>query len=358
MRAANPGKGAGAVPTRASSCDHRRVELTIAGAGAIGGLVGAHLWRAGHAVRLVDRDRAHVEAIRTRGLEVGGRAGFVTRVPACLPEETPGGIGALLLAVKALDTEAALAPLVSLLAPDGWVVSMQNGLEEERIAALVGRARTVAACLTFGGYYERPGRVVYSGPGTLRVGEPDGRMSDRVEALARALADFHPAAATPNIQGFRWTKLILGTIYFATATVDADVVEILADAGARRRLAGLAGEGLAVAEALGIAVEPLDGFDPRGLRGGESESEAARATWEAQRAYWQRGVAGRTGIWRDLAVRRRRTEAGPILGALVAAANRVGHPVPRVRALLDLFGELERGRRPLAWENLAAIAGA
>ena len=133
-------------------------------------------------------------------------------------------------------------------------------------------ARTAAAFLSFGGHYERPGRVVYSGPGTLRVGELDGRLTPRVIELARILSDFHPASATGNIVGCRWGKLLLGTVYFATAMVDADVADILDDARARRVLSGLVGEGLAVADALGIAVEDVDGFDPRSLRGGESES--------------------------------------------------------------------------------------
>jgi 2-dehydropantoate 2-reductase len=333
------------------------VELTIVGAGAIGGLIGAYLWRAGHSVRLVDRERAHVAAIQAGGLEVAGHSQFVARVPACEPEAVAGPIETLVLAVKTLHTEEALAPLVSRLAPDGWVISMQNGLEEGKIAALVGEARTAAAFLSFGGYYDRPGRVVYSGPASLQVGELDGRVTPRITALARALSDFHPAQATANIRGCRWGKLLLGTVYFATAMVDADVVDILDDAGARRVLSGLVAEGLAVADALGIAVEPVDGFDPRSLRGGESESAAARATWDAHHAYWRRSVAARTGIWRDLAIRRRRTEAGPILGALIAAAEQAGRPVPRVRTMLDLYTALESGARPRVRANLDALAG-
>jgi len=332
------------------------VELTIVGAGAIGGVVGAHLARAGHRVVLVDGDREHVAAIRRHGLEVGGLAEMVVAVAACEPRELQGPLGTVLLAVKTPDTLAALAPVVPLLAPDGCVVSMQNGLEESRIAARVGPERTVAACLTFGGFYERPGRVVYSGPGTLRVGELDGRLTSRVETLARVLSDFHPAAATTNIHGFRWGKLILGTIYFATAAVDADVVDILRDRAARRVLAGLAAEALGVALALGIVVEPIDGFDGRVFESGPAtETPAARAAWDAQIVYWERGVARRTGIWRDLAVRRRRTEAGPILGALLDAAGRAGRPVPRVRALLALLEDLEAGRRRPDWTNLTEL---
>jgi 2-dehydropantoate 2-reductase len=334
------------------------VELTIVGAGAIGGITGAHLARAGHRVLLADRDREHVEAIQREGLEVGGRADFRVRVPACLPEEVPGPIGVLVLAVKTLHTVEALAPLVSRLAPGGYVLSMQNGLEEAKIAGLVGAERTVGAFLTFGGHYERPGRVVYSGPGTLRVGELDGRLTDRVRTLARTLSDFHPAEPTDNIHGYLWGKLILGVIYFATATVDADVVDIFGDLAARRVLSDLAAEAGGVADALGIRVEPFDGFDARAAGRHREDPAAADRAWEGQLAYWRGSLAGRTGVWRDLAQRRRRTEATPILGALVEAAERAGQPVPRVRALLRMLEELERAERAMSWANLHALDGA
>lgn len=332
------------------------MDLTVVGAGAIGGVAGAHLARAGHRVLLVDRDAEHVEAIRRHGLEVGGSVDLRVLVPACLPHEVRGPLATLILAVKTLHTREALAPLVPCLARDGYVVSMQNGLEEAKIAALVGTERTIGAFLTFGAYYERPGRVVYSGPGSLRVGELDGRFTPRVLALAQALSDFHPAEATDNIQGHLWGKLILGAVYFATATVDADVIDIIDDAESRRILTDLAAEAMAVADALGVRVEPVDGFDPRAFRAGPAGDPAgAAAAWDAQRAYWLRGVTRRTGVWRDLAIRRRPTEAGPILGALIEAAEGARRSVPRVRALLRLIGELEEGGRPLAWANLALI---
>jgi 2-dehydropantoate 2-reductase len=329
------------------------MELTVVGAGAIGGIAGAHLARAGHRVTLVDRDAEHVAAIRRHGLRVSGAAQLCVGLEARLPSEVEGEITTLCLAVKTLHTEEALAPLVPRLAPDGCVVSLQNGLEEARIAALVGAARTVGAFLTFGGYYEGPGHVVYSGPGSLRFGELDGRGTDRVRELARVFSDFHPAEATDNIQGYLWGKLVLGVVYFATATVDADVVDILARPDSRRVLSSLAAEAMTVADALGVRVEPVDGFDPRAFRAGPGRSSGAvDATWQAHEAYWRRGVARRTGIWRDLAVRHRQTEAGPILGALLDAAARADRPVPRVAALSRVIEELEAGRRPLAWDNL------
>lgn len=330
------------------------MDLTIVGAGAIGGITGAHLARAGHRVQLVERDHTHIEAIRRDGLAIAGAAQFAVRLPVFLPNAVPGPIAVLILAVKTLHTREALEPLVPLLAPDGYVVSMQNGLEESKIAAMVGPERTIGAFLTFGGYYDGPGRLVYSGPASLRVGELDGRLTPRVQTLARVLSDFHPAEATDNIHGFLWGKLLLGTLYMATAIVDADVPDILARSDCRRVLAGLVAEAARVATALAIRVEPVDGFNPLDLRDG-AETPQAAAAWQAQVAYWKRGVAKRTGVWRDLAVRRRRTEAGPILGALMEAAAQAGLTVPRVHVLLHVIREIEEGRRRIDWTNLEEI---
>ena len=332
------------------------MDLTIVGAGAIGGVTGAHLARAGHRVQFVERDRDHAEAIRRDGLVIAGAAEFTVRPPVYLPDAVPGPISVLILAVKTLHTREALEPLVSLLAPDGYVVSMQNGLEEAKIASMVGRERTIGAFLTFGGYYDRPGRLIYSGPASLRVGELDGRITPRVQALARVLSDFHPTEATGNIQGFLWGKLMLSTIYMATATVDADVVDIMARSECRKTLAALVAEAGRVAGALAIRVEPVDGFNPLDLSNG-AETPQAVVAWKAQDAYWKRGIAKRTGVWRDLAVRRRPTEAGPILGALLEAADQVGQTAPRAHRLLRIIHEIEAGRRRLDWANLEEIAG-
>jgi 2-dehydropantoate 2-reductase len=330
------------------------VDLTIVGAGAIGGITGAHLVRAGHRVQFVERDHAHAEAIRREGLTIAGAAAFTVRAPVFLTQAVPGPISTLILAVKTLHTREALEPLVPLLAPDGYVVSMQNGLEEPKIAALVGAGRTIGAFLTFGGYYDRPGRLVYSGPASLRVGELDGRITPRAQTLARVLSDFHPAEATDNIHGFLWGKLLLSTLYMATATVDADVADILARSDCRRVLAALVAEAARVATALAIRVEPVDGFNPLDLRDG-AETPQATAAWQAQIAYWKRGVATRTGVWRDLAVRKRRTEAGPILGTLMEAAAQAGLTVPRAHALAHVIREIEEGRRRIDWANLVEI---
>jgi 2-dehydropantoate 2-reductase len=184
-------------------------EVTVVGAGAIGGFVGARLAATGHDVTLVDAAADHVAAIRRDGLRVRGAADLHVRVPALAPEELAGRLGTVLLCVKARHTLAALEAVAPRLDDDGCVVSLQNGLEEHRIAKAIGAERTVGAFLTFGGYYAGPGQVVYGGPGSLRIGELDGVTRARTRALATLLRAAHPVEISDRIFALEWGKTAL-----------------------------------------------------------------------------------------------------------------------------------------------------
>ena len=166
------------------------MEYVVVGAGAIGGTVGARLARDGHDVLFCDADLEHVAAINESGLTLEGPVEQL-QVPARAvpPEELPDGLDRVLLAVKAHHTATAMASVGPRLADDGFVVSLQNGLNEPVIAEEVGERRVVGAFVNFGADYLGPGRIFLRGRGTFRIGELDGRPSDRVDALVRARVD-------------------------------------------------------------------------------------------------------------------------------------------------------------------------
>jgi 2-dehydropantoate 2-reductase len=315
--------------------------ITVVGAGAIGGFVGARLLAAGHDVRFVEADREHVAAIRSGGLHVSGAASLDVRPAIASPAELDGPLALVLLAVKARDTATALEPVAERLLPDGVVVSLQNGLEEYRIAEAVGADRTMGASLTFGGHYAGPGRIAYAGPGSFHLGELDGAMTRRLERLAAMLSAAHPAEATDRIFAHLWGKAALGAFYVATALVDADVLTILDDTARLRSLSELVAEVARVAAAEGVACEPVDGFDPAAFL--HDDGDGIRASWEAQRRYWRGLETGRTGVWRDLWVHRRPTEVAAILGPVVERARLDGVATPAVERLLAEVAAAEAG---------------
>ena len=333
------------------------MNFTIVGAGAVGGTLGAFLSRAGHGVVLVDRIAEHVRAINADGLQLEGVQNFAVRVPALLPEEMRAPLGVVVIAVKAHDTESAVTAVAPLLGPDEYVVSLQNGLEEPKIARAVGAERTVGAFITTGAHYVGPGRLFFGGAGSIRLGELDGRTTPRVEALCDAFSVYQPTEVTDNVLGYLWGKLALGCVYFATALVDADFLETIDRAEYLPVLTDVGAEAVAVAQARGIRLPAFDGLDPTTLRFGLSAAEAD-AVWEGERAFWRTLETRRTGIWRDLAIRKRKTEADSQLGVLIKEADELGIAVPRNRAVYRMIQEIERGERGFAWQNLDEVRAA
>src|SRR5258706_13940009 len=196
--------------------------IAVVGAGALGGYVGGSLAHLGHDVTLIDAWPEHVETIRAKGLELDGvtaeekfvarpRIIHITEVQSLA--KTPLDIA--FVAVKSYDTAWATALIAPYLSPDGFVVSLQNCLNEETIAGVVGWGRTVGvvASLISVDLYEpgRGRRTVAKGGDkhtVFRVGEPHGRVTRRIEALVEWFKGIDSSKTTSNLWGERWTKLV------------------------------------------------------------------------------------------------------------------------------------------------------
>jgi len=329
----------------------------IWGAGAIGGVLGAHLARAGHDVTMVDLVVEHVDAINRDGLRVTGPiAEFTTRLPAFTPQTVSGSWATIVIATKAHHTDVAVRALVPHLAASGCVVSAQNGLNELVIAAVVGTARTVGAFVNFGADYLEPGVIHYGGHGAVVIGEIDGRLTPRVAALGDAWRDFEPRTiVTPNIWGYLWGKEAYGAMLFATALTNESIADALAMGEYRPLYIALAREILAVAAARGISPESFDGFDPSAYLA-SAPAGAAERSLDALVAHNRRSAKSHSGIWRDLAVRRRPTEVDAQLGIVVTLGAEIGVATPLTARLVELIHEIEHGARPQSLEALAALA--
>jgi 2-dehydropantoate 2-reductase len=334
------------------------MRITVYGAGAIGGVTGAALARAGHDVLLVDAAADHVAAIAQHGITIvpgdAPAAAWTVRAPAVTPDALEGGLALVLLAVKSQHTGAALDVLAPRLAPGGTIVSVQNGLNEEAIAARVGAERTVGCLVNWSADWHAPGRIQHGGPGAFVVGELDGSPSARVKDLAALLSAVSETRVTDNIWGCKWAKHVYAALLTATAVVDAHIYEVVERSPAvQRMLVALVAEGMAVAEAAGVRLEPFDEFDPTAYwEAAAGDDAAVTSCMAAIAAHYRAHTKTKTGIWRDLAVRKRPTEVGAHFGATLAKADALGVPMPLTRRLLGLIGELETGRRAMAWENL------
>jgi len=335
------------------------MKLLIWGAGAIGGTIGAHLARAGHDVTFVDLVQEHVSAINTAGLRIEGPlAQFTSRVRAFTPGGLSGQFERVVLAVKAQDTEAATRALAPHLSPDGCVVSAQNGLNELVIKSIVGDARTVGCFVNFGADYLEPGVIQYAGRGAVVLGEIDGRVTSRVGELHRAFLDFDDrAVVTTNIWGYLWGKLAYVAQLFATALTNDSIADALADPGYRDVYVEIAREVMRVAKARRITPEGFNGFDPSAFAPDADRAVAERSLDEMV-AFNRKSAKTHSGIWRDLAVRHRRTEADAQLGPIVALGSEVGVATPLVSRLIELVHDLEDQRREQSHATLDVLKAA
>ena len=331
--------------------------IVIWGSGGIGGTIGAYLRRAGHDVLFVDVVPEHVREIAAGRLRIDGPVDeFTIGGPAVTPDAMTGQHKLILLAVKAHHTVEATRALAPFLAGDGAVVSCQNGLNELVIAEVVGRTRTVGAFVNFGADYQEPGRITFGVRGAVVVGELDGRTTPRIQALHEILRLFEPdAVLSDNVFGYLWGKAGYGGILKSSALTNDTIAEYIADPRRRPMISSLVREILSIAAAEGIEPLGFDGFDPRAFM--RNDRLAIDASLAALAAYNSGTGKPRSGIWRDLAVRKRQTDVTAQLAPVQAAARRHLIPTPLVDRLVALIQAVESGRREIGGELADELGG-
>lgn len=348
--------------------------VAIVGAGAIGGYVGGLLARAGVDVTLIESWPEHVEAIRRDGLKLFGTTPeeqltiqvntmHISDVQQ-LAKERPVDIA--LIAVKSYDTEWATTMIAPYLAPDGYVVSMQNCINEERIAGIVGWGRTVGCIVSRissdmyeAGHVKRT--VPLFGPNgkALYVGEVHGRTTRRIEELAEIIGIVDGCTVTPNLWGERWSKLCVNAMRNGVSAVSGlggNARDL--NVAARRLCIRLAGEAVRVGQALGYSFERVAVYAAEEVaRASEGDVEAMRkieAIIIGEAESGMRSDAQRPSMAQDI-MKGRRTEIDYINGYVTAQAKSIGLDVPANAAITEAVKRIERGEITARPENLPAL---
>jgi 2-dehydropantoate 2-reductase len=337
------------------------MRIAVWGSGAIGGVAGAGMAAAGEDVLLVDIMPEHVAAMNERGLLVKfGKEEERVPVRAALPAQVTGTFDLVFLAVKSQYREDALTQILPHLTPQSAVISLQNGVNEPHIAKRVGAERTIGCLVDVSSDCIAPGEIQRGRQGNFFVGEMDGRMTPRLEEIRRLLALSVPAYARTNIMGFVWAKICKGTVDATTALVDTNALELRADQKYHPIRIRLLREGILVAAADGVKVEAFAHFDPAPfLDPSPAGVKAAFAVLdEMARGQAHNNTRVRTGYWRDIVVRKRKTELEYVTGEIVRTGEQHGVPTPINALQMKMFDEIESGRRPMQWENLQELTAA
>lgn len=161
------------------------MHFVIVGAGNMGCLYGSNLARIGQDVTMVDVWAEHVDAMRRDGIRMEGLHGsFTAAVKATTDPADVAPADATILLTSTNETARAAEIAASVLKPDGYALTLQNGLGNiEQLDAALGESRSMAGLSFHSADLTGPGRVTHSNHGPTYLGERDGTKSDRLETL-------------------------------------------------------------------------------------------------------------------------------------------------------------------------------
>ncbi|GMQ77154.1 MAG: ketopantoate reductase family protein [Gammaproteobacteria bacterium] len=346
--------------------------IVVVGAGAVGAYVGGYLARAGEDVTLIDPWPAHVEKMRADGLSLEGLSEdecFSTPVQTMHITEVQdlarsGPVDIAFVCMKSYDTEWATMLIRDYLAPAGYVVSLQNCINENRIAAIVGWGKTIG-CIASQIAVElvRPGLVRRGVPRggsdytIFRVGEAHGGITARVEEIAALLCHIDSSKTTSNLWGERWSKLVANAMRNGLSAATGLSNNACDREPATRWLCiRTAAEAVRVGLAQGYQLEAIYKVAPERWLAAAADDGAVRGEVEAEMeaSAASRAESMRPSMGQDI-FKGRRTEIDFINGLVVERGAEFGIATPVNAAMVDAVKRVEYGRVEASLDNVRDI---
>ena len=241
------------------------MKCAIYGAGSLGTIMGAYLTKNGFPIELVNRNVKHVEALQKNGAHVSGTVDFSTPVNAILPDRMKGPYDIIFLMTKQLHNPEVVTMLKPMLADDGVIVTLQNGIPEPGIAEIVGADRTIGCTVEWGATMTGPGECeLTSDPDSLsfHMGGMEGIPEERIEKVKSVLEYMCPVDIEDNLMGARWSKLLINATFSGLGTVIGGTFGDVANwKPARLTALSCMKECVDVARAGGVTFAPVQGKD-------------------------------------------------------------------------------------------------
>lgn len=241
------------------------MKYAIYGAGSLGTVLGAYMTKNGVDVELVNRNRAHVEALQASGAHITGTVDFTAPVRAILPEQMEGPYDVIFLLTKQLHNDEVVTNLAPMLGPEGVLVTLQNGIPEPGIAAILGKERTIGCVVEWGANLSAPGEATLtSDPDSLsfHMGGMEGVPQAALERVKALLETMCPVALEENLLGARWSKLLINATYSGIGTALGGTFGDVSNPPLPRKLAvRCMKECIDVGRASGASFAPVQGKD-------------------------------------------------------------------------------------------------
>jgi 2-dehydropantoate 2-reductase len=333
------------------------------GCGSVGGVIAGGLLRARHEVAIVTHNDEISRAINADGLRLTTPEGQWT-VPTTAHthlDEVTGPFDAVYLAMKATEVEQAARDVADHLSPEGYVVTLQNGVVEDRVSDIVGRERVIGALVGWGATMHAPGVYEMTSRGEVVVGELDGQVTPRVQRLKAMLEAATPTTISTNIHGVLWSKLAINCVITTLGAVTGQLLgEMLRHRAVRRLALAITSEVVDVAEAHGISLEPVGGTLDIYRLYLPSDRRAGGFSFDMIGKHAIMLVVGlkfrrlKSSMLQSLE-RGRHPEIDFMNGYVMERGQEKGVPTPINAALTAMVREIEAGTRPIIPDNLEGL---
>jgi len=331
--------------------------IAVLGAGAIGSSVGADLASAGLDVTIIDQWPAQVEAMKSAGLRIQ-MTDEDLQVPVralhlCELASARTAFDIVLLAVKGNDHRWLTEFIAPYLVPDGVLVPLQNGMNDDSTAAIVGRERLIGCVVELSAEIFTPGLVkrnTHRQSTWFAVGELDGRITPRLREIQAILSNAARVDMTGNIYGAKWTKLIVNTMTMGPfGLLGLRNNDAVALPGMFDISVGLGRESLAVGSALGYRIEPIFG-----LRADEFAGQSDESLVTAMKTLMGHVGRGRTAPIHDH-IKGRKSEMEYIPGLVSRKGRELGIPTPYNDAVVEIDRRINSGEIEMGASNFALL---
>ncbi len=306
------------------------MRLALMGAGSLGTILGAHIARSGQDIVLIDSYKEHVDALNEKGATVIGTRNFTVPVKAITPDKMEGLYDIIFYLVKQTFNDIALQQVKEHLAPDGVVVTFQNGVPEPAIAEVIGEDRVIGAPVGWGATFKGPGiSELTTEEKALHfdLGEYKGGVTERLNTVKSILELMCPVTIEENLMGIRWAKIFINSTGSGMSTVmNGTFGDVIDNPISMKCIIHIGNECMQVADAAGIKVEYFGAFDLYQFRFNQKEDfEDIAEKFKALYGPHRKLIAS---MLQDLRNGQTKTEIDAINGVVCSLGRKYGVATP------------------------------
>ena len=330
------------------------MRAAIYGAGSLGTILGAYITKNGGKIELINRNKAHIEALQKKGAKVTGTVEFSLPVTAYTPDEMSGTYDIIFLMTKQQQNGEVVNYIKDFLAPDGVIVTLQNGIPELEIGQIVGEERVLGCTVAWGATMKSPGVCeLTSAPDSLSfsLGSLQAKPNPHINAVKSLLELMGSVEIDTNFIGSRWSKLLINSAFSGmSAVLGCTFGEAAGNKGSRRIVQALIKESIDVCAAGRIKIEPVQGKDIVKLLDYKNCIKKAFSFFIIPIAI-RKHAKLKASMLQDLE-KGKKTEVDAINGVVSVYGRKVGIPTPMNDTVVDIIHRIENGELQPSFDNI------